>query len=126
MVETVLTLSTLRKTWILDLDGTLVRHNGYKDGSEAFLPGAIKFLRDIDADDFVMILTAREEGARAATEAFLEDNGVRYDMLMFEMPMGERVLLNDSKPSGLKTAYAVECSRNEGLEKLGVVIDKSL
>ena len=25
-----MTLSTLSKTWIFDLDGTIVKHNGYK------------------------------------------------------------------------------------------------
>lgn len=34
----VLTLSTLPKTWIFDLDGTLVKHNGYKiDGHDTLL-----------------------------------------------------------------------------------------
>ena len=41
-------VSTLRKTWILDLDGTVVRHNGYKlDGEDTFLPGAKDFLQQI-------------------------------------------------------------------------------
>ena len=32
------TLSPLPKTWILDLDGTLVKHNGYKtDGRDSLL-----------------------------------------------------------------------------------------
>ena len=35
-----LVLSTLPKTWILDLDGTIVKHNGYKmDGVDTLLPG---------------------------------------------------------------------------------------
>ena len=36
-----LVMSTLPKTWILDLDGTLVKHNGYKmDGEDSLLKGA--------------------------------------------------------------------------------------
>ena len=30
-MEEELILSTLPKTWIFDLDGTLVKHNGYKE-----------------------------------------------------------------------------------------------
>lgn len=31
-----LKLSTLRKTWIFDLDGTLVVHNGYREDGDRF------------------------------------------------------------------------------------------
>jgi ribonucleotide monophosphatase NagD (HAD superfamily) len=118
-----LILSTLPKTWLLDLDGTLLRHNGYMSGGDEFLPGALKFLHSIPRNDFVLILTAREQEARERTEEFLRANRVRYDLILFEMPVGERVLFNDSKPSGLKTAYAVECTRDEGLEGLTIVTD---
>ena len=38
------TLSTLGHTWILDIDGTIVKHNGYLiDGEDTFLPGAETF-----------------------------------------------------------------------------------
>ena len=38
-MEKKLILSTLPKTWIFDLDGTIVRHNGYKlDGFLYSLP----------------------------------------------------------------------------------------
>ena len=38
-------LSPLGHTWILDLDGTIVKHNGYKiDGYDTFLDGAKEFL----------------------------------------------------------------------------------
>ena len=54
--ENTLKLSTLRKTWILDFDGTLVIHNGYKTGEDKFLDGAKEFLQSIDKEievDFV-------------------------------------------------------------------------
>ena len=36
-----LSLSKLPHTWILDLDGTIVKHNGYKlDGKDSLLEGA--------------------------------------------------------------------------------------
>lgn len=121
-----LRLSTLGKTWIFDFDGTLVEHNGYKDGADHWLPGAKEFLQSIPTEDYVLILTAREEEAREMTEAFLKQEGIRYNDIKFQMPMGERILLNDSKPSGLKMSYSVECKRNEGLSGLSVEIDESL
>lgn len=121
-----LVLSTLGKTWIFDFDGTLVEHNGYKTGEDHWLPGAKEFLLNIPQEDYILILTAREKEARKVTEAFLKKHGIRYNQIMFEMPMGERILLNDSKPSGLAMSHAVECKRNEGLSSLEVVIDDSL
>lgn len=121
-----LTLSTLNKTWILDFDGTLVEHNGYKSGEDHWLPGAKEFLSEIPETDYILILTARESAAREKTEAFLKKHNIRYNDIKFEMPMGERILLNDSKPSGLKMSHAVECKRNEGLDGLKIVIDEKL
>ena len=119
-------MSTLSKTWIFDFDGTLVKHNGYKEGKDEWLPGAKEFLQSIPKEDFVMILTAREPEAREQTEKFLREHGIRYDDIKFGMPMGERVLFNDSKPSGLKMSHAVECRRNMGLTELSIVIDENL
>lgn len=121
-----LKISPLNHTWILDFDGTLVEHNGYKTGTDKFLPGAKELLQSIPKDDFVLILTAREKDVREKTEKFLKDNGIRYDEILFEMPMGERILINDNKPSGLRCAYAITPNRNQGLENLDIVIDENL
>lgn len=121
-----LTLSTLNKTWIFDFDGTLVVHNGYKTGEDQWLPGAKEYLQKIPENDFVLILTGREKEAKARTESFLQKHNVRYDAILFEMPLGERILFNDDKPSGLHMSYAVNLPRNKGLEELEVICDESL
>ena len=124
--ENTLRLSPLNKTWIFDFDGTLVEHNGYKNGTDKFLPGAKEFLQSIPQDDFVIIMTAREKEAKGITEDFLKKHNIRYNEILFEMPMVERILFNDNKPSGLKCAYALTPERNEGLENIHIVIDKTL
>lgn len=121
-----LILSSLKKTWIFDFDGTLVEHNGYKTGDDHLLPGVKDFLRKIPEDDYILILTAREKEAAQKTEEFLKRNDVRYNKILYEMPMGERILFNDSKPSGLKMSYSVELHRNEGLESVKFTIDEKL
>lgn len=125
-MEKKLTLSTLAKTWIFDFDGTLVEHNGYKTGEDKWLPGAKEFLENIPESDYILILTGRELEAKEQTEDFLKKHKIRYNKLICGMPLGERILLNDSKPSGLVMSHAVECSRNEGLQGLEIVIDESL
>lgn len=106
-------LSTLPKTWVFDLDGTLVKHNGYKtEGEDTLLPGVREYLGRIPNNDKIIILTSRTEEYRAQTLLFLERNGVRYDLILFNMPMGERILVNDRKPSGLDMAVAVNLDRD--------------
>lgn len=110
-------LTTLGHTWILDLDGTLVKHNGYKiDGRDSLLPGAEEFLKSIPEKDMVIILTSRTEKYRQKTLNFLKENQVRYDHIIFEAPYGERVLINDRKPSGLDMAVAVNVNRDDNVQ----------
>ena len=63
-----LLLSTLPKTWIFDLDGTLVEHNGYKTkGRDILLDGAAEYLKGIPEEDRILIITSRREEYRAQT-----------------------------------------------------------
>lgn len=108
-----LVLSTLSKTWIFDLDGTLLKHNGYKlDGHDTVLEGAAEYLQKIPEGDKIILLTSRTEEYRQMTVDFLKAAGIRYDVIMFDMPMGERILVNDRKPSGLDMAVAWNMERN--------------
>lgn len=122
-----ITLSPLPHAWILDFDGTLVEHNGYKTDEDRWLPGALEFLRSIPADDYILIMTARfEDFAPAKTKDFLAKHDVRYNEILFGIPQGERILLNDDKPSGLCCAYAINPKRDEGLENLKIEINEEL
>ena len=112
-METKLILSTLPKTWIFDLDGTLLKHNGYKlDGEDSILEGAKEYLDSLPKEDRIVIFTSRKEIYRETTLDFLDRNAVRYDDILFEMPMGERLIVNDRKPSGIDMAVAVNCDRD--------------
>lgn len=115
-------LSPLGHTWILDLDGTIVKHNGYRtDGFDTFLEGAKEFLDTIPQEDMVIFLTSRTQDQAQATESFLRVNGVRYDAVIYGAPYGERILVNDCKPSGLKTALAVNSRRDRFMSDIFIV-----
>lgn len=106
-------LSTLPKTWIFDLDGTILKHNGYKvDGKDTLLPGAKEYLDAIPEEDKVIFLTSRTEKFRDSTIRFLADANIGYNEILFDMPVGERILVNDRKPSGLDMAVAVNIDRD--------------
>ena len=109
-----LVLSSLAHTWILDLDGTIVKHNGYKtDGEDTFLKGAKKFLDSISEDDMVIFLTSRKREYKDLTESFLRKNNIKYNYIIYDVPYGERILVNDKKPSGLKMSVAVNSQRDK-------------
>ena len=86
-----LRVSPMPKTWILDLDGTLVVHDGpFIMGKDEFLPGAKEFLESIPKRDMIIFLTARCDYEKAHTMRFLKENNVRYDHIIFNAGEGER------------------------------------
>ena len=121
-----LEFSPLAKTWLFDVDGTLVKHNGYKiDGYDTLLDGVSEFFENVSPDDKIILLTARKEEYLPALKDFLKENNIRYDILLTDMPMGERILINDRKPSGLDMAFAVNKNRDEKLD-IQYKIDENL
>ncbi len=125
MTPETITLSALPHTWILDVDGTLCVHNGHLHGGDQLLPGVKEFFAGLPKKDMVVLITSRKEEHAAALESFLGAHGIRFDHIIYGSPMGERILVNDDKPSGLRTAYAVSKPRDAALE-LNYTIDKEV
>ena len=122
-----LKVSLLAKTWFFDLDGTILRHNSlWQEGHDEVLPGVLEFWATIPAQDKIVITTARDEIEKERTLKFLDEQGIRYDHTIFGLPYGERFLLNDLKPNGLKTAVAINLERNIGLKNLNIIEDPTL
>ena len=119
-----LSLSKLPHTWILDLDGTIVKHNGYKlDGKDSLLEGAKEFLASIDENDQIFFFTSRSDEMSECTEAFLKNHHIGYKGILYNIPYGERIVINDNKPSGLEMAIAVEKERDSSIH-LKIITDK--
>jgi hypothetical protein len=119
-------LSLLPHTWLIDIDGTILKHNGHKTGVDELLSGVLQFWNEIPLDDTIILMSARTEDERQSTLDFLINKGLRFDHVIFGLPTGERVLINDKKPKGLETAIAVNIERDIGLIGCQIVIDKSL
>jgi hypothetical protein len=119
-------LSALPKTWLIDLDGTVLVHNAHLTGPERLLPGVKELWAQFGTEDEVIILTARDPQYECATRRFLEQEGLHFSRLIFGLPTGERILINDKKPSGLHTAIAINVLRNGGLDGIKVKIDPGL
>lgn len=126
MAEKEIMVSSLPKTWILDLDGTIVKHNGYKiDGKDTLLEGAKQFLQGIANEDMIIFITSRAEKYKKETEEFLQKNNIRYNNIIYNAPYGERILINDRKPSGLCMAKAISPKRDEFMTER-IVINEDL
>ena len=117
-------MSSLGKTWLFDLDGTIVKHNGYKiEGIYSLLDGAKDFLDALPENDRIIFLTSRTMEYQEETLKFLLDKGIRYDHIIFGLPYGERILVNDEKPSGLKMSYAISTKRDVFMQDEFIIDD---
>lgn len=124
-----LELSPLPHTWLLDLDGTIVFHKSPSDFAKGepdkLTLNAAEFFASLPKEDIVIILTARPKEKAKEVESFLIQHQIRFNQIIYDLPAGERILINDSKPSGLLTAHAVNLPRNSGLE-IGYEINEAL
>jgi hydroxymethylpyrimidine pyrophosphatase-like HAD family hydrolase len=106
----------LGHTWFIDLDGTILKHNGYLTDGDELLPGVKEFWKSIPAGDCIIITTGRSKEYKESSLQILKDNDLRYNYAIFDLPLGERIVINDLKPNGLQTAIAWNIERDKGLK----------
>ena len=106
----------LNHTWFIDIDGTILKHNGYLTDNDTVLPGVKDFFDKIPKNDFIILTTSRPKSEARATETFLKLNDIRYNKIIFDLPTGERIIINDIKPKGLKTAISWNIIRDKGFD----------
>jgi hypothetical protein len=106
----------LGHTWFIDLDGTILKHNGYLNDNDELLPGVKELWDAIPAGDYIIITTGRSEDYQESSLLFLKNNGLRYNHAIFGLPLGERIVVNDPKPGGLQTAIAWNVERDQGFK----------
>lgn len=104
----------LGHTWIIDVDGTIAEVNQPPYADDKLLPGVKEMWAQIPKDDMIVIMTARPKDIQEQTLKFIRDNGLRYDLAIFGIHHGERIVVNDNKPGGLQTAIAWNVKRNKG------------
>ena len=119
-------ISTLPHLWLIDLDGTIVKHNGYLNGEDSLLPGVKDFWKQLPSEDKIVLLTARSSEFRDKTIEFLNLHGLRYETILFDLPKGERILINDRKVSGLTTAIAYCPARDQCLGAIRLKLSEEL
>ena len=112
-----LTISNLPHTWFIDLDGTIFKHNHYKKyEKDIFCNSNVKkFFHNLPSDDYIVFTTSRSKEFSALCEESIEKLLIirqKYTVI-YDLPHGERILLNDKKPSGLITAISIPIERDQ-------------
>ena len=119
-------MDTRPKTIICDIDGTLVKHElPWKNTSASqkleLLPGTVEKFSEWDSKGYnIILMTGRKESLRVNTEKQLSDIGIFYDKLIMGVGGGPRIIINDNKPDGRKTAFAYSLERNKGISNLDI------
>ena len=109
-------------TIICDIDGTLVKHMPPHIACNplskmTILPGSIEKLSEWERSGYnIILLTGRKESMRSVTENQLKDVGIFYDQLIMGVGGGARYLINDTKPEGTLSAYAINVIRDLGIK----------
>jgi hypothetical protein len=110
------------KTIFCDIDGTLVKHApphiaSKPDHKLIILEGVLDKLLEWERNGYNIILTTgRKESLRSITEKQLAEVGIFYDQLIMGIGGGVRYLINDSKPDGEGTAWAISVERDKGFK----------
>lgn len=115
----------MRKTYFLDIDGTLLRHiddfeNIHNYPRLEALPDAAAKTTKWHCDGHLIILTtARPESLRSLTEQQLRFAGILYDVILMGIGAGERILVNDVESFYRSKATAYNVKRNvDGLKDI--------
>ncbi len=58
---------------------------------DTLLDGVAEFFKTIPAKDMIILITARTSDLRDVTEKFLAEHNIRYDHIIFNAPVGERI-----------------------------------
>lgn len=110
-------------TIFCDLDGTLIKHVPVpsETGEEIeILAGSKEKLKEFKEKGYYLILTT----SRMYNKVFpilekLKNDGLGFDQIICDLPLGARYLINDNKGNECR-AYAFALQRDEGIKKIDI------
>lgn len=93
------------------------------DPQSDILPGVVEQFRAWASNGYKIILTTgRFSSLRDLTHLQIQEAGLFYDELVMGLPRGERVIIDDIKPSAPndKTASAINIPRDQKLDNVEI------
>ena len=113
-----------KKCVFCDIDGTLVYH---KANPNYLLQDTILLNKTIETlklwskqNIYIVLTTARSKINEEKLKALLHSLNIRYDDLITGLPSGQRILINDVKPSQpfIEQAVSINLERNSGINNI--------
>ena len=102
-------------TIFCDFDGTIFYHS-----TEQIIPGTKeKFDEWNDKGYTIIITTARPSSLKEQTLRALDENGLLYHAIIFDLGNGSRFVINDIK-EGNERAFAINVERDKGIESIQI------
>jgi uridine kinase len=113
--------SPAKGTVFCDLDGTLVKHvpipSETGDDIEV-IEGSVEKLRDFKSKGYYLVLTTSRVSANIIQVLEkLQANGLHFDQVICDLPIGPRYLINDSKDAECR-AVAYPIVRDSGISQI--------
>ena len=105
-------------TVFCDLDGILVWHvySDFKYDPQRILKGSFEKLLEMrKVGTYIVLTTARSKSDCKYILRYFKKHGFKFDKCLFDLPVGKRVVINDTKYKGQVKAVAVEYPRNYGI-----------
>ena len=101
---------SLKPGWLTHVKNNLI----FTEDRDELLPGVKDLWDTFNPEDMIILTTARPQKFKEQTIQFLNDNQIRFNHIIFDLPRGERVLVNDKKPDIDITAIAINVERDKG------------
>ena len=104
-----------RKTYFIDLDGTVVIHNYDPDHEQdIIIPESLEVLKKISGEYLVMTTSRKEEHLEKILDTLLSE-GIVFDEIIHSLPTGKRIIINDYKNGNPFKAWAINVERDKGI-----------
>ncbi len=102
-------------TIFCDIDGTIFYH-----ATNKVLPGAKERFDEWNEKGYTIIVTtARPSSLKHETLRALDENGLIYHAIIFDLGNGSRYVINDIK-EGKERAFAINVERDKGIENIEI------
>jgi uridine kinase len=113
----------LKGTIFCDLDGTLIKHvpiPSYTGDDIEILAGSKEKLKELKEEGYCLILTT----SRTYNNIFpvlnkLKNEGLDFDQIICDLPLGPRYLINDNKGDEVR-AFAFALQRDKGIKGIDI------
>ena len=114
-----------KKSIFCDIDGVLIQHEAkpsYKLENTILLENVLTKLREWKKSSKIILTTARSNKYKYKLEEIFKKLKVPYDDLICGLPSGQRILINDIKPSMpfVMQAISINLDRNIGIKDIHI------